>query len=560
MILRWRGYAALASLLAGCATVPEAPPVEISLFALNDFHGYIQASRPLPARLSLPDPAQPGQTRRVDAGGAAHIASALAELGAAAPNHLLIGAGDLIGASPSQSALLRDEPAILVLNRLGMSVSSIGNHELDRGQAALLERATGQCGAQGCATQTFDGARFDYLAANVLSADTGRPWLKPYVLRELGGQRIAFVGAVTRTLPAMIPASALAGLQVEDEAIAINRVVPEIRAQGIETIIALIHEGAEYAGPLNVPDDRCEGLSGPIVDIVNRLDPAVDAVFSAHTHQGYACRINGRLVLQGRNYGTAIAELRLKVSPRSHDVIASAATIHLVDQARYPADPAMAAYVAELESLTAAIRGEVLTELPQGLPRQPTDGFTDSPFGTVVADAQLAAARRLGPVDIAFTNAGGVRTDLPAQGSDTAVQITHSDAFAAQPFGNHIVVMSLRGEHLLQALQQQFRDDLTQPLFLHSASGLSYRWRASADPTQRLVDVKLAGEAIVPTRVYRVAVNNFLADGGDGYTAFTHGEARSDAGGDLEALKRYLSEQGQTLSARSSGRIRPQQD
>ena len=174
MILRWRGYAALASLLAGCATVPEAPPVEISLFGLNDFHGYIQASRPLPARLSLPDPAQPGQTRRLDAGGAAHIASALAELGAAAPNHLLIGAGDLIGASPSQSALLRDEPAILVLNRLGMSVSSFCNPELDRGQAALLERATGHCATHGCASQTYDGPRFGVSAAHGLPADTGR--------------------------------------------------------------------------------------------------------------------------------------------------------------------------------------------------------------------------------------------------------------------------------------------------------------------------------------------------------------------------------------------------
>lgn len=533
-------------LLAACAQLPPAPqaPVEVSLFALNDFHGQIQASDPLPARLAWPDATSPEP-----AGGAACLASALAELRAHAANSLLVGAGDLIGASPAQSALLEDEPSIEILNRLGMSVSTLGNHEFDHGRDSLRERISGDCGAKGCALAGFKGARYDYLAANVIDEASGRPWLKPYVIREVGGERIAFVGAVTRTLPDMVAASGLRGLRVEDEALAINRVVPEIRAQGVESIVALIHEGAEYAGPLNEPDYRCEGLRGPIIDIVERLDPAIDAVFSGHTHQAYTCRIAGRLVVQGRNYGALIAEIRLAIDPQSHDVVRASAALHPVRQPRYAPDPAVQAYMTGLEQATEAIRQRLVVELAEPLSRRPdAASHNDSPLGTVVNDAQLALARDQGVADLALTNAGGVRADLPAR-------VTHGATYAAQPFGNDILVVSLSGGELLDVLAQQWRSDPAHPVLLQSSSNLAYRWRVSGDPAGRIVDLRLDGQPVVADKIYRVVINGFLADGGDGFSVFKLGRERQVVGQDLDALEAYLRAHADKLNFHSQGRI-----
>lgn len=547
------------SLLSACA-VPElahqSATTDITIFSINDFHGNLQADKPVPymAPQDQHGHAHTGAALSTPSGGYAYLAALLKQRRLAAPNSILVGAGDLIGASPIGSAILRDEPVIEALNQLGLSVTSLGNHEFDNGAAALLGKIKGECPASGCAFPGFSGAKYEYIAANVREKEQAQTWLKPYVIRQVGEFKVAFIGAVTADTPNLVAGDGVKNLHFEEEAAAINRYVREIMQQGVAAIVVLIHEGAHYPGAANDPSYTCAGLQGPIIEIVKKLDKAISLVVSGHSHQGYTCKIDGRLVVQARSYGAYLTETTLTIQRSSNQVMNAVATNHLVDQSKYAADPEAQLLVDQVAALTNAVRSRPVASIGAPLTRAGAKANWDSPLGNVIADAQLSFARQSGAADVAFINAGSIRSDLPGGSAAPGVPVTFGDLYAAQPFGNSLMRMRLSGAQLLQLLQQQWRS-AEHPNKLFVSQGFSYRWNPAAAPQQRVQQVMLNGQPLDLQRQYTVIVNSFLAGGGDGFSVLKDGTERQNIGQDIQAFEAYVRQQGTRLSDVKTDRV-----
>lgn len=544
-------WALIAALLGGCATQPPQT-TELTLLSINDFHGNIQPAKPTPLMPRIADPAT-GEVKAQPAGGVAHLATALAELKAKHPDALVVAGGDLIGASPLISNLLRDEPTLAAMSELGISASALGNHELDAGLPELLRQARGECGAGGCLWPGYKGPGFPYLGANVLDAATGRPLLPSHVIKQTAGFKVAIAGVATLETPHVIVARAIKGIRFADEADTLNALVPRLKAEGANVLVAVMHEGgvqAQGAGA-NDPSYACPTLTGRVLDIAKRLDPAYAIIIGGHTHQAYTCKINGRLVVQAGSYGGWITESRLKLDA-SGRVLDAQAVNHPVLQSVYAPNPALVDLVARAAALTEAARTKPVATLPRGATRNAKEPNGDAWLGNLIADSQLAYARKQGPADLAFMNPGGIRADLAVEAGKPT---TMSDLLAIQPFGNDIVALTLTGQQLFDILQRQLPKAGAAPRMLQPSSTLRYRWRAGADGTPELGEILIDGQPLNRTRDYRVVVNNFLSEGGDEQAGFKHGRNRAVLGTDIDALVELLRDNPQALNQAAPGRI-----
>jgi 5'-nucleotidase len=523
-------------LLAGCATPPPpspATPVQLRLLAINDFHGNL---RPPPGGIRIADAANPGRTVEVPAGGAERLATAVAELSAGHPNHLFVAAGDLIGASPLLSALFHDEPTIEALDTIGLAVSAVGNHEFDKGAAELLRLQRGGCHpVDGCkGPQVFAGARFQYLAAGTVDLKTGQTIFPAYVVRRFQGIPVAFIGLALQGTPKIVVPSGVAGLEFHDEADTVNRLVPELRRQGVEAIVVLIHEGGIPAGDYN----ECPGISGAIVGIVERLDPAVDLVVSGHTHRAYNCRIAGRLVTSGDKYGTLVTAIDLTLDPRSGDVVASHADNVIVREALAP-DARLTRLIEQYEALAQPLARRVVGRLAAALPRD-SNAAGENALGQVIADAQLAATTKAG-AQIALMNPGGIRAPLPLPADGL---VRYEDLFSVQPFYNNLVTVTLSGAQLAELLEQQWAGQAGDGRVLQVSRGFGYTWDASRPAGQRVLagSLLLNGQPLDPAARVRVTANHFLAGGGDSFPLLQAGTDRQTGIMDVDALEDYVRE------------------
>src|SRR3989442_7630573 len=290
-----------ATLLLAAAMAQAASGVPLRLIAINDFHGNLE---PANLSLALPDPDDATKTLRVAAGGAPALAGLVRTLRGGTPHSLVLSAGDLFGASPLVSTLFRHDSTVQVMNALGLELDALGNHEFDAGVAELKRVAA--------------GARFPLLSANVFDAASGQPVFAPYVIKRYGGIRVGIIGAVTKSTPGIVVPSGVAGLRFVDEADAVNRAARELKREGVNAIVAVFHEGGEQRGDWN--DERCPGARGPIFDIARRLAPEISVIFSAHTHQGYRCVVDGRLIVQGTSYGRGVSVVDVVLDPATHGI------------------------------------------------------------------------------------------------------------------------------------------------------------------------------------------------------------------------------------------------
>jgi 5'-nucleotidase len=521
----------MAALLAGCASRPTEP-VSVKVLAINDFHGNLQ---PPTGGIRIQDPADRTKTVNVPAGGAEHLATAVQQLKAKNPNHIFVAAGDLIGATPLLSALFRDEPTIESLSLMGLEASAVGNHEFDKGAAELLRMQNGGCSIDGCkGPQPFAGAKFQYLAASTVDTKTGRTLLPAYHVKRFQGIPVAFIGLTLKDTPTIVVPSGVEGLRFRDEAETVNELVPQLRRQGIEAIVLLIHEGGVPSGDYN----ECPGISGPIVDIVKKLDKAVDVVISGHTHRAYNCRIDGRLVTSGDKYGTIVTEIDLVLDPKTGDVISARADNNIVRTASFAKDPRQTALIEAYERLARPLAQRVVGRLGGALPRD-ANPAGESALGQVIADAQLAATRDAG-AQVAFMNSGGIRAPLPMPADGL---VRYENLFAVQPFYNNLVTMTLTGAQLLQLLEQQW---VGQPgpagRVMQVSRGFTYTWDAAKPPGQRVVpgSVKLHGQPIAPDARVRITVNGFMANGGDNFSVLRQGSDRRTGQMDIDALEAYV--------------------
>ena len=512
----------------------QAASVDLRILAINDFHGNL---RPPAGGISIADPGDKTRKINVAAGGAEHMATLVKQLRQGAKNTIFVAAGDLIGASPFLSAMFHDEPTIESLSMMGLEVASVGNHEFDEGKDELLRMQNGGCHpvdkCQG--PHPFAGAKFHYLAASTIEKKTGKTVFPPYEIREFEGIPVAFIGLTLKGTPDIVSPVSVAGLEFRDEADTVNALVPELKARGVEAIVVLIHEGGFPTGDYN----ECPGISGPIVDIVKKFDKAVDVVISGHTHRAYVCKIDGRLVTSGDKYGTIVTTIDLKLDSVTRDVISARADNVIVRTGAYAGDAEQTALLASYDKFAAPIANRRAGSITATLSRVPNDAG-ESVLGDVIADAQLAATRTdtKGAAVIAFTNPGGVRTDI-AKKEDGAV--TYADVFASQPFRNQLVTLTLTGAQIKNMLEQQWLDP-NRPRILQVSKGFNYTWDNAKPYGDHVVAdrMSLNGQRVDPATRYRVTVNNYLAVGGDGFTVLKQGTAPQFGIYDVDALDGYF--------------------
>lgn len=535
----------LALISAACAgpMATRAPPepVTIGIIAFNDFHGALETPQ-------APVMAGEGQ---VVAGGVAYLAAAIDAIRAKYAYSLTVSAGDLIGASQPASALFLDEPTIGAMNRLGLDFNAVGNHEFDRGREELLRMQYGGCAKHTlrtpCVVESFAGAQFQFLAASTFAED-GSTILPATGMRSFGtgegAVKVGIIGLTLRLTEYVVSREGVAGLKFGDEADAINLASAQLKQQGADAVIVLIHEGGVTR---NTGDpDSCEGLQGSILPILDRIEPRVDVVVSGHTHQAYICEIAGKdgagavLLTSAGFHGRLVSEIALTIDPMSNQVVSAKAQNRIVDQTSYHPRPDLARYVLLYSEAARDLAGRAVGRLA-GPARRGENGFGGS-LGNLITDAHLAATRSAG-AQVAFTNPFGIRADL-VPGADGGV--TFGQIFTAQPFGNRLVTQTMTGADIKTALEQGVDDDGPHQLLAPSA-GFAYRYDVTRKPGDRITAIHLAGKPIDPGAAYRVTLNSFLAGGKDSYHALAKGRERIVAVTDIEALEAWL--QGDAVRA-----------
>lgn len=545
--------AALALLLAGCATAPSTPasrpstpraPVEINLVALNDFHGNLE-----PTRYTYTPPGGK-EPVTIQAGGIDLIGGAMQAFRREDKDTLLVAAGDLIGASPALSGLFADEPTLAAMDRIGLAASSLGNHEFDPGKKELLRQQHGGCDSprpeKACRyDQGFKGAGYTYLAANVTDTETGKTLVPAWRVVDVKGVKIGLVGAVLKGVPSVVTSSGVRGLAFGDEADAINAQLPAMRAAGAQVFIVLIHEGGHTGEPFDKV--YCDGLEGPIVGIVKRLDPAIRLVISGHSHKGYLCKVDGRVVTQGDAYGHLLSRIKMKVDPVSGKVEDIDVRNVVMAPGAFTPDAQLTAWLKDVRARSQAVLDKEVARIAAPLVTRKQNDAGQSVLGGVVADAALAAARKEG-AQIGFVNPGGMRNDLQ---SGERGGVTFGQAQAVSPFNNTLVVMDLTGAQLRTLLEQQW-DRKEGSTTLGASRNLAYQWDSTQPKGRRIVpgSLKVDGKAVEDKQTYRVVANNFLAEGGDGFPMFAQGTNRKDTGiADLDALIAFLKQHPETGAA-----------
>jgi 5'-nucleotidase len=565
-----------------------AKPVAVRLIAMNDFHGnFAPPATSNGGTMVLPNG---GAGQKVTVGGAAYLATLVKNLKAENANSIVVGAGDSISASPFESMITHDEATVDILNTIGMEVSSVGNHEFDRGSVELLRMQNGGCypagGGQGVVgTDTclvngvYPGAKFKYLAANVNVTATGKTLLPATYIKRFGTVSVGFVGLTFQGTPTAVSASGIVGLEFKEESAVINQYAAQLKANGVNAVVVLIHQGGQTTAT-TVNDKTCPGFAGDITSIVDKLSADVDVVVSGHTHQEYVCNYAAKaakknmLLTSTGYYGGAVSAIDLVLQPSKGLVSASANTVPVIQadaatNASLPTgftsvakDATVDALVTKYKTLSATLAGQGVGSITATLSRAlmtvagvtGRDETAEGAMGDVMADSYLSGVP--GGADIAFTNPGGVRADLTYTAPGT---VTYAALNTVEPFGNTLSTLNLTGAQLLRLLEQQWEapnntaktNTATNSVgrLLQPSKGLTYSYDnnqlagLAAGMGNRIVPgtLKLNGVAIDPAKSYKIVTNSFLAAGGDNFKVMATGSNITDTKMlDLDAFIAYF--------------------
>jgi len=500
----------------------EKPPaannryIQVQLLGINDLHGQINVTRNVGGK---------------PAGRADYLAAYLKQREAENKNTLLVQAGDMVGASPPASALLQDEPAIEILNKLGFDIGTIGNHEFDEGVKELLRLINGGHHEE---TGNFAGADFPWVAANVINQKTGESILPPYKILKVNGMEIGFIGVVTTETPTIVVPSGVEGLTFSDEVEAINRSAAELKKKGVRSIVVLAHN----PGTSGV---KGENASGMLVDIANKVDDEVDIIFGGHNHAYMNATINNKLVVQSYSYGTAFSDVDIEIDPKTKDIVSKRAEIITTFHEGIEPDQDIAKMVANYESTVEPIVNRVIGSTSGNLTALRNENG-ESILGNLIADAQRQAMN----TDIALMNPGGIRADI------NPGDITWGEIYTVQPFNNDMVKMTMTGQQIRDVLNQQWGAKTT----MLQISGFTYTWDENAPAGQKVVNILLPdGTQVDHNKTYTVAANIFLSGGGDGFTVFTKAQNKEIGPVDLDVLVDFISAQPKPFTYEMDNRI-----
>lgn len=510
-------------------------PVTVKVIALNDLHGHMEGPS---GKVALAG-------ERVEAGGLDAMATHLETLRAKNPNHVFVCAGDLVGGSPLISALFHDEPTVEAMNTLGLDFLAVGNHEFDEGVEELLRLQKGGChpedGCQG--KDSYEGAQFSFLAANVIVKDTGETLFPAYGVKEFGAVKVGFIGLTLEGTPDATSPAGIKSVSFLDEAETINKAAKELQAQGVEAIVVVIHEGAEHKDPSAYKDiNDCPGLVGPIVEINEKLDPSIDAIVAGHTHQAFNCEIEGRLLTSAKSFGRVLTEIDLTIDPKTGDVIEKKA-VNVATTRDGVLDEPMAKHISRYRELVRPLAQKPVGSVAKDI-RRATDDHGYSQLAGIIADAQVSAtsAEDMGGAQFALMNLGGVRNDVSYAGSAAGEGdgvVTYEEVFSVQPFGNTLVVLEITGAQLEQLLEMQWQGQ-DRVRLLQPSSQLTYSWSETEGDHIDPKEILYMGKPIDLKATYKITVNSFLASGGDGFPLLA--ELKQAAGGpvDADAFVDYL--------------------
>lgn len=578
--------------LPGCSggsPSAEAPAVNVKLIAINDFHGRLKVDpNDRGAFVPVQDKDSKSGVTKIYAGGAAYLATLVKQLRASTEHSMVVAAGDIIGASQPIAGLTSEEAAIDVMNQIGLEVSAVGNHEFDKGKAELLRMQNGGCkpgvkpeqigkvtcinNSQSAPDGKFGGAKFKYLAANVTDSVTKKPLMDPTYTKKFGAATVGFIGL---TLQATSSVTGGANdLTFADEASVINARALELRKNGADAVVVLIHQGGQTMASY-IDDQSCPGMSGLLQPIVAKLQ-GVDVVVSGHTHQEYICQdqATGILYTSAGFYGRMVTDINLKIVPGKGVTEKTAKTIPVANNINngkplpgglkeLTPDTATQAIIDVYDKATAGTLQEVRGYTTGLISNCNRTQSIESPLGDVLADAFLDSYLSSNQTElgvIAFTNAGGVRASIPYL---NAGAVTYNALYTVAPFGNNLVYKDLTGKQLKRLLEQQWEatNCSEQKLpetsicgrLLQPSGTLRYTWdwalgQGKPNGTGALlVSVEVfnkklnAWEPVMDDAKYRVISNEFLADGGDKFTVFSQQKDKQDFGkNDLEALVDYF--------------------
>jgi 5'-nucleotidase len=513
------GAVALGMFAAAPASAAD-DPVEIDVVTINDFHGRIEADGA--------------------AAGAAALATAVSQVREANPNTIFAAAGDLIGASTFTSFIQDDNPTIDALNAAGLEVSATGNHEYDKGWADLRDHV-------------LPRADWEYINANVVRSSTGEPALAPSWVKEVDGVRVGFIGAVTEALGSLVSPDGIADFDVRDIAESVNAAADDLKdgddANGeADVIILLVHEGAETTDVSSITPDS------PLGEIVYGVDDDVDAIVSAHTHLAYNHVIDGRPVVSAGKYGENFGLMTIDVDPTTKQLVSISNEIKpLTDDGAplYAPDPDVQKIVDDAVTAAEGPGNEQVGSITADFNRaRQSDGAEnrggESTLGNFVADVQQWSTG----ADLALMNPGGLRKDLTYASSsdiDPDGNVTYREAATVQPFANTMMTTTLTGAQLKQVLEEQWQPaGASRPfLKLGVSASLAYTYDPTAAAGEHITSITVGGDPVAPEDTYTVAVNSFLAAGGDNFTTLADGAGTADTGKvDLQSMVDWFSENG----------------
>ncbi|MFC0526359.1 bifunctional metallophosphatase/5'-nucleotidase [Phytohabitans kaempferiae] len=535
-----------------------------NLLGFNDFHGAID-----------PPTGSGGLVNGTPAGGVEYLTTWVKKLRAEAKaerrESVTVGAGDLVGATPLVSAAFHDEPSIELLNNAGLQISSVGNHEFDEGTDELRRLQRGGCHpVDGCQDgDGFKGAKFNYLAANVVQKRTGLPLMLPVDIRIVDGVPVGFVGMTLKGTPSIVNPSGITSVEFRDEIESANKWGALLRLAGIKSMVLLIHEGGAQAAPPNPqPVDGCANFAGPITNIVAGLRPEFGIVVSGHTHRFYSCQLPNSagtptVVTSAGSNGVLVTDIDFTLDKRSGKFTEIAARNVIVENGvrnpdgswqtdangafvRNPAlvDASAKKIADKYRTAVAPIANRVVGKITADI-TSIANAAGESALGDVIADAQLAYTAAAN-AQIALMNPGGIRASMTfanSPGGEAPGDVTYGECFTVQPFNNLVVTQTFTGAQLKDVLEQQFVGfgGQTTQRILQVSAGFTYSYDSTQPAGSKVSDLALDGTPIDPAATYRVTTNDFLANGGDGFTHLTAGTDRATAPGfDIDALVAYL--------------------
>lgn len=488
-----------AFLWAGSGLAGGQPPVKLTIMHVNDTHGHIVPY------------VEKGINGDVPVSGAAYLAKMVERGRAANPDGaLLLSAGDMFQGTPI-SNLFRGRSVIDVMNYLRFDAMTLGNHEFDWGREVLRG--------------IISSAAFPVLSANIFEQG-GRPFdgARPYVIVGRKNVSVAVIGLTTPETALTSRPGNLAGLDVAPPAEVLPGVIEEVRARGAVLVIVLSHLG------LDADIELAREVRG------------IDVIVGGHSHTAVTDPVNvsGTVIVQAGSYGVYLGVLDILFDPAEKKILEYTAKneLELVSAGPdAPFDAQAAAIVEKYESQVKSEFSKTIGSASRDLTRRPD---AESNLGDLITDAMRASSG----AQIAFYNGGGLRADI------LKGPVTLEMVYTVLPFDNTLVSMDLTGEQIAQVLEHSGRSEK-----IMQVSGLRVVYDRSKPAGSQVVSVEAAGKPLASEESYRIVCNDFLAAGGDGYTAFTQG--RNVAFGPLvrDVAAEYISRHS-PADASVEGRIR----